>query len=817
MDVHGRGDIVLKEKIRLIKDRLRWWNLNIFGKIDLEVEEGVRVLNESDDREMWDAEVHLNKIKASRRIWLNLKERRSKNHIGALNTPGGMVCSVREVKEVVRGHFESKFKEECFDRPLMDDVFVNSLSLEDSISLEVPFSMEEIKEAVWSCDGSKSMRPDGIFLLFFKKCWSFVQEDVVSCFNAFYSGTVFSKSITSSFLTLVPKKDNPLDLDDYRLICLVGSIYKMISKLLASRIKRVFSSIISNSQSAFVPGRQMLDGVIVANEIVDYASKEGKECLLFKDGIWEVMDELDGVDRVFSKMPVLVNGSPTKEFVVEKGLRQGDPISPFLFVIVAEGLKALMGKAVENGDFVGFNMNGRCEIDILQFVDDTLLIGDGSWNHIWAIKSVLRGFEMVSGLRINFHKSKLIGININPNVLEIATTLISCRSEDKHFKFLGIMIGSNPRRISSWKPLLDNVRRKLNCWKGRWLSFGGRITLLKSVLSSMAIFTLSFYKAPKVVIAEINKLQSNFLWGGSEETRKTHWVCWKDLCLPVEKGGLGFRNLEEFNNALLLKWNWRIFGESNSLWYRVLKARYKDVKMRASFCNGCSTSFWNALRLKEGFLKDLFPRLYSISLFQEVSIGVAAVPAQHAAAENGPVGDTNRGAVAAGSARIYGLVVLHHHGQVEALARLLLSANICLGQQDKVTWNHEIDGKFSVSSCYYILNSRHISYGPANRFDSVFKDVWKVEIPLKESFWYWSNFCRSKKVKKGKEGIIWLAILWSIWLRRNDIVFNNASWNSRDVVWSCKALIWRWSFIGKIMRANCNFYEFSNNPLFYLS
>ncbi|XP_058751462.1 uncharacterized mitochondrial protein AtMg01250-like [Vicia villosa] len=178
-------------------------------------------------------------------------------------------------------------------------------------------------------------------------------------------------------------------------------------------------------------------------------------------------------------MSVLVNGSPMKEFMVEKGLRQGDPISPFLFVIVAEGLKALVGRAVVNGDFVGFNVNGKCFIDILQFADDTLLIGDGSWKHLWAIKAVLRSFELVSGLRINYHKSKLIGVNINSHFMGVATNFLNCREEAKEFKFLGILIGANPRRISTWNPLLNKVRRKLNSWKGRWLSFGGRITLIK--------------------------------------------------------------------------------------------------------------------------------------------------------------------------------------------------------------------------------------------------------------------------------------------------------------------------------------------------
>ncbi|XP_058726246.1 uncharacterized protein LOC131597572 [Vicia villosa] len=125
--------------------------------------------------------------------------------------------------------------------------------------------------------------------------------------------------------------------------------------------------------------------------------------------------------------------------------------------------------------------------------------------------------------------SKLIGVNITPHFMGVATNFLSFRPEEREFKFLDILIGSNPRRISSWNPLLDNVRRKLSSWKGRWLSFGGRVTLIKSILSSLAIFTLSFYKAPKKVIAELNRMQSNFLWGGVEEKRKLHWVKWNSL------------------------------------------------------------------------------------------------------------------------------------------------------------------------------------------------------------------------------------------------------------------------------------------------
>ncbi|XP_058762959.1 uncharacterized mitochondrial protein AtMg01250-like [Vicia villosa] len=146
----------------------------------------------------------------------------------------------------------------------------------------------------------------------------------------------------------------------------------------------------------------------------------------FGDKWWKWMKRL-----VFhSNMSVLVNGCPTKEFCVEKGLIQGDHLSPFLFVLVAEGLTGLVRKSVANGVFKGMDINGNCGADILQFADDTLIVGEGIWNQVWSIKVVLKAFEMVSGLGINYHKSKLIGLNVTSNFLEDATYVLSCKVED---------------------------------------------------------------------------------------------------------------------------------------------------------------------------------------------------------------------------------------------------------------------------------------------------------------------------------------------------------------------------------------------------
>ncbi|MCI03330.1 LINE-1 reverse transcriptase like, partial [Trifolium medium] len=218
----------------------------------------------------------------------------------------------------------------------------------------------------------------------------------------------------------MPKKDHPQVLSDYRPICLVSSLYKIVAKVLAARLKKVLGKVISKFQSAFLPNRQILDGVLVVNELIDLAKRRKDNCLLFKvdferayDTVnWNFLDYMlirmgfaEGWRRwiracVFqSSMSVLVNGSPTEEFIVGKGLRQGDHLSPFFFLIVAEGLTGLMCKAVDNSLLYGYKVSNNIMFHTLQFADDTIIVGEGNWDNLWTIKTVLRSFEIVSGLK----------------------------------------------------------------------------------------------------------------------------------------------------------------------------------------------------------------------------------------------------------------------------------------------------------------------------------------------------------------------------------------------------------------------------------
>jgi hypothetical protein len=327
--------------------------------------------------------------------------------------------------------------------------------------------IDEVRDAIWSCDGNKCPGPDGFNFNFYKACWNIISGDIMAFLSEFHGNASLPKAITTSFLTLVPKKDHPQCLSDYRPICLVSSLYKILAKVLANRLKKVLGKLISKAQSAFLPNREILDGVLVVKELLDLAKRRKDKSLMFKvdferayDTVnWKFLDYMmvrmgfAGEWRRWiracvcqSSMSVLVNGSPTEDFSVGKGLRQGDPLSPFLFLIIAEGLTCLMSKAVEIGRFHGYTVNNNISFHTLQFADDTIIVGEGTWDNLWTIKTVLRSFELVSGLKVNFFKSKLYGVNLEDNFLQASSAFLHCGVESIPFKFLGIPVGANPRR-----------------------------------------------------------------------------------------------------------------------------------------------------------------------------------------------------------------------------------------------------------------------------------------------------------------------------------------------------------------------------------
>ncbi|KAE8681880.1 hypothetical protein F3Y22_tig00111300pilonHSYRG00005 [Hibiscus syriacus] len=481
--------------------------------------------------------------------------------------------------------------------------------------------------------------------------------------------------VNHAFITLIPKKINPESVEDFRPISLVGSLYKILSKVLSKRLSGCVGDIISQSQFAFILGRQLLDCAFIANEGIDYWSKQGLQGVVFKVDfrraydtvewpiLFRAMKEMGFGNRWSSwitqclsiaSISILVNGSPFEEFSMNKGLRQGCSLSPLLFNIIGEMLHLMLSKAIERGLFHGFimgNSENSTRLSHLQFADDLIIFCQASINQIKNVKRVLRIFSIMTGLHLNLAKSKLFGINLEDRVLSDWAEQVGCSVGYFPTEYLGLPLGAKKNIEALWDSVFKNFSSKLAGWKASCLSLAGRTVLLKSVLTSLPIFFLSLFKMSCNIGKKLNSLMANFLWGDKGDKRRIHWVNWNTVCRPLNCGGLGVLDLNLTNRALLGKWVWKFANDKNSLWKSVLCSKQKVcwntmsigkvTSLQSSWIlrgiannfskndsvgdflrsnsklqigNGKSISFWNDVWADEVPLKIIFLRIYVLSI-----------------------------------------------------------------------------------------------------------------------------------------------------------------------------------------------------------
>ena len=363
----------------------------------------------------------------SRYFHLLMNSRRTNNAVKGVIIDGSWVDDPARVKEEVRCFFNNRFSEPEQSRPVLNGVRFNGIGQLQHDMLVGSFNEEEIRAAVWDCGSEKSPGPDGLNFKFIKQFWEVLKPDFRRFFDEFHANGVFPRGSNASFITLIPKLKDPQNLSEYRPISLIGCVYKIVAKLLANRLKKVMPNIIDENQPAFITERHLLHSVLIANETVEEAKRCHKSCLVFKVDYERAYDSVSwaflsymmrrlGFCRKWicwiegclhsATISVLVNGRPTNEFIPHRGLRQGDPLAPLLFNIVAEGLTGLMREALHKSLFsnllVGKN---NIPVNILQYADDTIFFGEATMQNVKTIKSILRSFELVSGLKINFGQS----------------------------------------------------------------------------------------------------------------------------------------------------------------------------------------------------------------------------------------------------------------------------------------------------------------------------------------------------------------------------------------------------------------------------
>ncbi|GKA39338.1 RNA-directed DNA polymerase, eukaryota [Tanacetum coccineum] len=675
---------------------------------------------------------------------------------------GDWVDDPSRVKDEFRNHFAARFQDPGICHGKINFSFPNRLNHEQSTELESSITREEIRNAVWGCGENKSPGPDGFTFEFFRKFWSVVGPDFCTAVEWFFDHASFSIGCNSSFIALIPKSLDPKSVGDYRPISLIGSMYKVITKILATRLSVVISDLISDVQTAFLPNRQILDGPFIINELLARCHHKKQRAMVFKvdfakayDSIrWDYLEDVLHSFGFGSKWrswirgclnsgmaSILVNGSPTSEFQFHRGLKQGDPLAPYLFILVMESLHLSFTRVIEAGIFTGVRIDPSTMISHLFYADDVVFIGEWSQDNLKGIMHSLRCFSLLSGLSINIKKSHLLGVGIPASYVNEAASSIGCSVMKAPFKYLGVMVGGNASLVKAWDDTINKLKMRLSKWKLKTLSIGGRLTLLKSVLGSTPIYNMSLYKVPKTVLNSMEAIRRNFFNGTQDDERKITWVKWTKVLASKKQGGLGVSSFYALNRALLVKWVWRFLSRDNSLWARIIHAIHglngqelsashsstwssivKEINILKtqgidiiSHCkirvgNGRSTSFWNDLWIGDSCFRYKFPRLYALDINKECTVADKMVAS---------FTSSFRREVRGGAESLQLTQILD-----------LLGTVILSNMEDRWIWDLNGDGEFCVKDVRNLLD---VTFLP--KADSPTR--WIKTIPIKVNIFAW--------------------------------------------------------------------------------
>jgi hypothetical protein len=248
---------------------------------------------------------------------------------------------------------------------------------------------------------------------------------------------------------------------------------------------------------------------------------------------------------------VSLNENDSSFFKTEKGPRQGDPLSPILYNLVGDVITRMLVKAASNNLIQGLSPSTGSEVISLQYADDTILFSDTNYTHLRNLKSVLAIFEQISGMRINFHKSELVPLNLDPDETHDIAHIFSCPVGTFPIRYLGVPLHFKKLRREDIQPLVDKILQKISGWRGKLLSHAARVTLIQTCFTSIPVYLLSFIKLPKWAVKTIASQMANCLWIDSEDKHKWHLANWESIRMCKEYGGVGIPNLRDLNIYLL--------------------------------------------------------------------------------------------------------------------------------------------------------------------------------------------------------------------------------------------------------------------------
>jgi hypothetical protein len=271
-----------------------------------------------------------------------------------------------------------------------------------------------------------------------------------------------------------------------------------------------------------------------------------------------------------------VNGDLTDVVQPGRGLRQGDPISPYLFLLCAEGFSALLTKAEEDGLIRGIKLASNApRVNHLLFADDSLLLMEANIQGVETINYILQVYEEGSGQMINREKSSVMfSSNTRRSTKNLILQALGLGAETTEGKYLGLPTYIGRSRKKCFAYIKEKIWKKLQGWKERLMSMAAKEILIKAVAQAIPTYAMACFDISKSLCDDISQMVCRYWWSQNDDEKKMHWVGWEKMKLPKEEGGLGFRDLYSFNLAMLARQCWILIQAPESLCAQVLRAKY---------------------------------------------------------------------------------------------------------------------------------------------------------------------------------------------------------------------------------------------------
>ena len=506
---------------------------------------------------------------------------------------------------------------------------INTLSEEEKNALVTPFTESDIFSTFKAMAKGKSPGPDGYPPEFFVKAWKIVGKDTSAAILSFFEGNYMPRMINSSAIALIPKHSNASHMNHYRPIACCNAIYKCIGKMIAHRMSTVMCSLVSSNQSAFVPTRSLGDNVFLAQALCkDYHLNIGPSRFACKLDVRKAFDTLNWsfILQLLHVMnfpaqfirwiqtcittcmySIKINGALEGYFEAAAGIRQGDPISPYLFVLAMEMLNICFKKVIDGSDF---SYHWRCKdlsLTHLIFADDLLVFCKGEQRSISLLLDAINLFSSISGLKLNTSKCTCFFSNVPPEIRVNVLAQSGFSEGSLPIIYLGLPLVSRSLKARDCASLISKICKRIEQWTVKFISQAGRLQLIRSILYGIQSFWMRFLFLPPSVEKKIKMILSRFLWSGKLVGTCMHKVSWKDCCLSRAEGGLGLRHIKIWNEAAVLYQLWRIIVKSDSLWidwiykYELRRKGFWTMALPSN-CSWCWKKILNSRVIARNFI-----------------------------------------------------------------------------------------------------------------------------------------------------------------------------------------------------------------------